>query len=131
MTRQSAPARTINRIDDRGRPKGRDDIGQMLDVLDVDVDQHLEEIGVATGDLKFGDVPAVFADHGREGAEAAGLVGDDDTDAADMLDRIAATIPADIDPALRRVGEAFQRFAIDRVDRDALPRGHYAYDPVA
>src|SRR5690349_16580124 len=81
MTRQLAPTRPINRIDDRGCPKGRDDVGQMLDVLDVDVYQHLEEIGVAAGDLKVGDVPAVFADHGRECAEAAGLVGDDDTDA--------------------------------------------------
>ena len=71
---QSAPTRPIDRIDDRGRPKGRDDVGQMLDVLDVDVDQHLEEVGIAAGDLQVGDVPAVLADHGREGAEAAGLI---------------------------------------------------------
>src|SRR3546814_2837414 len=45
--RQVSTARPLHRIDDRGRTQGRDDVREVLDVGDLDIDQHLEKIGGA------------------------------------------------------------------------------------
>ena len=79
----SAP-RALDGVDGRRRAQGGDDVGQVLHVLDLDVDHHLEEIHGAVGDLQIGDVAFALADHRRQAAEAAGLVGDDDMEPADM-----------------------------------------------
>src|SRR5437899_12673537 len=48
------------------------------------------------------------------------------------MDRISlAPPPGDVKPALRRLGEAFERIAVDRVDRYPLTRGHDADDAVS
>src|SRR5438132_82846 len=73
----------------------------------------------------------LLADDGGQAAEIAGLVGDRDVDSADM-DRISfAPSPGDVEPALRRLGEAFERVAVDRVDRHTLARGYDADDAVS
>ena len=66
-------ARSTELIDRRGAQR-RDDVGEVLHVLDLDIDQDLEEIDRAVGDLEIGDVARLLADHGGEAAEAAGLV---------------------------------------------------------
>src|SRR6185369_11353321 len=81
---RASPARPVDRVDDRGRAQGGDDVGEVADVLDLDVDQDLEEVDGAVGDLQIVDVAAVLADDRGQAAEAAGLVTDGDVDAADM-----------------------------------------------
>src|SRR5476649_1453433 len=104
----------------------------MTDVLDLDVDQDLEEVDRAVGDLEVADVAAALADDGGEGAEAAGLVAERHGDAADMgVLGIAGILPGDVEPALRRIGEALQRLAIDGVDGDALAGGDDADNAVS
>src|SRR5690242_2704326 len=85
-------AGAIDGVDNRRCAQRGDDVGEMPDVLHLDVDQNLEEIRRAVGDLEIGDVAAVLADNGREAAETAGLVAERDVDPADMRDgvRLAA-----------------------------------------
>src|SRR3984893_7701668 len=125
-------ARPVDRVDRRRGPERRDDVGEMLHVLHLDVDEYLEEILRAVGDLEIGDVAAVLADDGGERAQAAGLVADRDGDAPDMrLVGIALRAPGDVQPALGRVGVVLQRLAIDGVDGDTLAGGHDADDAIA
>src|SRR5713226_3308615 len=93
----------------------------MTDILDLDIDEDLEEIERAVGDLEIADIAAAFADDGGQAAEAAGLVAERHADAADMgVLGVAGILPGDVEPALGRIGKALQRLAIDGVDGDAL-----------
>src|SRR6266849_5254660 len=98
----------------------------MLHVADLDVDQDLEKVERAIGNLQIADIAALLADDRGQAAEIAGLVGDRDVDPANMDCIGSAASQGDVEPALRRVGETFERIAVDRVDGDALTRG---YDP--
>src|SRR3954454_335658 len=92
----------------------------MLHVADLDIDQDLEEIGRAVGDRQVRDIAALFADCRRQTAEIARFVGDRDVDPTNVSNFRFVTAPGDIEPAFRLVGEAAQRVAVDRVDRDPL-----------
>src|SRR5712691_10634114 len=124
-------ARALDRVDDRRRTQRRDDRRQVLYVFDLDIDHDLEEIGRAVGDLEIADVAALLADRRGQAAEIAGLVGDRDVDPPDMGGIGLLARPGDVEPALGLGGEAFQRVAIDRVDRHALAGRDDADDPVA
>jgi len=76
-------------------------------------------------------LPPLLPDRGRQAAEIARLVGDRDVDAAGMGGIRLLAAPRDVEPALRLVGEAFERVAIDRVDRHTFSRRHDADDTVA
>src|SRR5207253_10754548 len=70
-------------------------------------------------------------DGGGRAAEIAGLVGDRDVDPAGMGGVGLLAGPGDVEPALGLVGEAFERVAVDRVDRHPLAGGDDADDAVA
>src|ERR1051326_488557 len=91
-------ARPIDRIDRRRGPERRDDGSEVLHVLHLDVDQDLEEILRAVGDLEVGNVGAVLADDRGERAWTAGLVPDRDGNPPDMsLIGIALLAPGDVE----------------------------------
>src|SRR5258707_13135461 len=77
-------ARPVDRVDRRRGTESGDDVGEVLHVLHFDVDDDLEEILGAVGDLEIGDIAGVLADDGGEAAEVPGLVAGVDVDAADM-----------------------------------------------
>src|SRR5690242_14493596 len=100
--RRSA-AGALDRIDDRRRPQCRDDVGEVLHILHLDIDKDLEKIGRSVSDLEIGDVAGLLADDRREATEATGLVAERHIDAPDMAHlTLAAAIPGDVEPALRR-----------------------------
>src|ERR671912_491591 len=125
--------RALDRIDRRGGAQRRGDVGEVFYVVDLDVDHHVEEVHRAVDDAQVGDVALVAGDHRRQLGQAARLVGDRDFQApgVDAGLAFAHRIPADIDPALGRFREAFQRAAVDGVDGHALAGGYYADDAVA
>src|SRR5207248_2315177 len=118
--RRRSTARPLDRVDDRGRAQCGDDRRQMLNVGDFDVDHDLEEIRRAIGDLQIADIAALLADYRSQASKVAGLVGDRYIEAADMIG-VVVVAPGDIEPALRRFGEALQSLAVDGVDRHPLP----------
>src|SRR5580700_9725419 len=73
MLMASAP-RALDRVDHRRRAQRGDDVGEMAHIRHLDIDEDLEEIGRAVGDLEIGDVAMVLADDRRQAAEAARLV---------------------------------------------------------
>src|SRR5262249_11833011 len=76
------------------------------------------------------DVAALLTDHGGQAAEIAGLVSDRDVEPTDM-DRVGITVaPGHVEPALRALGKALERVAIDRMDRHASAGRHDADDAV-
>src|SRR4051794_16057234 len=103
----------------------------MLHVADLDIDQDLEEIGRAVGDLQVRDIAALFADCRRQAAEIARLVGDRDVDPTNVSDFRFVTAPGDIEPAFRLVSKTAERVAVDRVDRDSLAGRDDADDALA
>src|SRR5690242_5701086 len=128
----SSAAGALDRIDHRCRAQCRDDVGEVFHVLHLDVDEYLEEVGRAVGDLEIGDVAGLLADDGGEAAEAARLVAERHVDAPNMPRlALAAAIPGDVEPALRRLGKIGERITIDGVNRDALAGGDDADDAVA
>src|SRR5437016_4388881 len=102
----------------------------MLHIGDLDIDHDLKEISRTIGDLQIADVAALLADRGGQAAEIARLVGDRYVDPAGMGGIRLLAAPGDVEPALGLFGEAFQRVAIDRVDRHALAGRDDADDPV-
>src|SRR6185312_16675871 len=62
-------ARALDRVDHRRRAQGGDEVGEMAHVGHLDIDQDLEEIGRAVGDLQVGDVAVLLADDGGEAAD--------------------------------------------------------------
>src|SRR3954454_22360470 len=127
----ASAARPFDRVDDGGGAQRGDDRRQVFHVGNLDIDHDLEEIGRAVGDLQIADIAALLADRGGQAAEIARLVGDGDVDAADMARLPLLAAPGYIEPALRLVGEAFERVAIDGVDGHALAGGDDADDAVA
>src|SRR6185312_1086204 len=121
----------LDRIDDRRRAQRRDDVGEMAQVLNLDIDENLEEIERAVGNLEVGDVAPALADYCRQAAEASRLVVERDVDAADMRSGRGVVVPGHVEPTLRRLGEGRKGLAIDRMDGDALPGGDDADDAVA
>src|SRR2546421_12967900 len=104
LSSAGSAARPIDRIDRRRGPERGDDGGEVLHVLHLDVDEDLEEILRAVGDLEVGDVATLLADDGGERAQTAGLVPDRDGDAPDVgLVGIALLAPGDVEPPLGRV----------------------------
>ena len=58
--------RPVHRIDRGTGAQRGDDIGQMLGVRDLDIDQNVEKFRRAVGDLEIGDVAVILADDGRQ-----------------------------------------------------------------
>src|SRR5215469_7266940 len=129
-SRRRSAARPVDGVDDRVRPQCGDDRGQMLNVSDLDIDHDLKKIRRTVGDLQITDIAALLADDRRQAAQIAGLVGNRDVDPADVNPLIIVA-PGDVEPAFRRFGEAFERLAVDRVDRYAFSGGHDADDTIA
>ena len=65
----SAPGPLDRRNFGHGPERGND-IGQMLGIDNLDIDQHFEEVLRAMGDLEVGDVSQVLADD-RRGSPSA------------------------------------------------------------
>src|SRR6516165_3050300 len=129
-SRRRSAARPVDGVDDRVRPQCGDDRGQMLNVSDLDVDHDLKKIRRTVSDLQIADIAALLADDRRQAAEIAGLVGNRDVDTADV-NPVITVAPGDVEPAFRRFGEAFERLAVDRVNRHAFSGGHDADDTIA
>src|SRR5205807_4435179 len=95
--------RAFDGVDGGRGPQRRGDVGEVLHVVDLDIDHHVEEIHRAVDDAQVGDVALVAGDHRRQARQAAGLVRHRDLEAAGIDAGILAhRIPADIDPALGR-----------------------------
>ena len=61
-----------------------------MDVVDLKVNEHAEEIGGTRVDLQVGDVGVLIADCGGDFAEGAGLVDDVNSNAPDVVFRRGA-----------------------------------------
>src|SRR5512146_265345 len=109
----------LDRIDDRRRAQRRDDVREMAQVLNLDIDENLEEIERAVGDLEVGDVAPALADHRRQAAEASRLVVERDVDPPDMRPSRCVVVPRYVEPTLRRLRKGRKRFAVDGMDGDA------------
>src|SRR5262245_23258462 len=109
--------------DDRLCTELRDNCTEMLEVIDLEIDGELGEIGRAARHADVVDVAVMLGDDGGDLGEAAGLVDIVDADARrETLRRGLVDIPAHVEPALRLVLEILQRGRLDRIDRDALAR---------
>ena len=64
MVNGYSAARAIDRIDGGGGPHRGNDVGQVLDVLDLDIDQHVKEVDLPVDDFQVGDIAAVLGDQG-------------------------------------------------------------------
>src|SRR5882724_5202535 len=101
----------------------------MFDVPDFEVDQHFAKIGRVRYEGDIVDIAADLADRRRNDAERPRLIerGDDDLGRVELLAR-AVDVPAHVEPSLGLVVEGRQRWRMNRVDRNTLPRGQDADD---
>ena len=104
---------------------------QLIQAVDLDVEEHLVELGLAAAELDVGDVAVLAADDRRDGAQHAGLVHPHHDDPGCGAGRRALVVPADVEhPFLcRRI--ARHRGAVVLVDRDAAAGAHDADDGIA
>src|ERR1700752_955337 len=104
----------------------------MLQVIDLKIDGEFGEVRRAARHADIIDVAIMLGDYGGNLGEASGLV-----DIVDKNSRRAALgrrlvdAPADVEPALRLLLEFLECGRLDRIDRDALPRGYDADNAVA
>jgi hypothetical protein len=118
--------------DDRLCTELGDNCTEMLEVIDLEVDGELGEIGRAARHADVVDIAVVLGDDGRDLGEAAGLVDVVDADARrETLRRGLVDVPAHVEPAFRLVLVILQRRRLDRIDRDPLARRDDADNAVA
>src|SRR5690348_3537189 len=131
-TRAGLPVDTFDPCNDGLGAQLGDDSAEMLEVIDLEVDGQLGEIGRAARHADIVDVAIMFGDHGRDLGETPGLVDVVDPDARrEALRRRFIDVPADVEPPLRLFLEILQVRRLDRIDRDALARRDNADDAVA
>ena len=109
-----------------------DDGGEMLEVVDLEIDQHVGEVRRPPRHADIVDIAVVLGDHLGDLRERAGLVHRLHRDARRKAPRRAfLLVPAHVEPALRLVLELAQRRRLDRIDGDPLARREDADDAVA
>src|ERR1017187_7837613 len=110
----------------------RDDVGEMLEVVDLQIDQHIGEVRRPPRHADIVDIAVVLGDHLCNLGERAGLVHRLHRDARREAPRRARfLIPAHVQPAFRLVLELPQCMRLDRVDGDPLARREDADNAVA
>ena len=110
----------------------RNDGGEMLEVVDLEIDRDVGEIGRAARHADVVDIAVMLGDDLRDLRERARLVDRLHRDARrETLRRLLLLVPAHVEPALRIVLEFAQGRRLDRIDRDALARRENADDAVA
>src|SRR5690348_7840924 len=131
-TRAGLPVDTFDPCNDGLGAQLGDDSAEMLEVIDLEVDGELGEIGRAPRHADIVDVAVMLGDDGRDLGETAGLVDVVDPDARrEALWRRFVDVPTDVEPALRLFLEILEVRRLDRIDRDPLARRDDADDPVA
>ena len=109
-----------------------DDPRQMADVPDLEIEDHLHEVGRGAMQGQIGDVGVVRGDDLGDLRQRSRLVDGGNAHARGEALAIALLdVPAHVEPALRLVVELRQFGRLDRIDRDALARRDDADDAVA
>src|SRR5664279_3459148 len=95
----------------------RDDVGEMLEVVDLQIDQHIGEVRRPPRHADIVDIAVVLGDHLCDLCERAGLVHRLHRDARrETARRTGFLVPAYVQPAFRLVLELTQGVRLDRVD---------------
>ena len=124
-------ARAPDGIDHRSGAQGGHDVGEMPNVLNLDINNQVEEIGIPTGNFQIGNTAVVLGDDGRERTQTAGIVYNGNFHATHMgFLEMALAVPRNIDPAFRLIGIPLEQVAIDGMDRYPLAALNNTDDPV-
>src|SRR5690606_40070790 len=84
----------------------------MAHIFHLDVDAHFKKILAAIDDYQIADIAVVRRDRRGHARKSARLIGDDDGNPPDRERLLVVLIPRHIEPALRHIGELFERMAI-------------------
>ena len=104
----------------------------MLEVVDLQIDQHIGEVRRPSRHADIVDIAVVLGDHLCNLGERAGLVHRLHRDARrEAARRARFLVPAHVQPAFRLVLELTQCMRLDRVDGDPLARREDADNAVA
>src|SRR5436190_7366869 len=99
---KSLPINPLDARDDRLCTELSDNCTEMLEVIDLEIDGQLGEIGRAARHADIVDVAVMLGDHGGDLGEAAGFVDVMDQDPRwKTLRHGLVDIPAHVEPALR------------------------------